>query len=341
MQEILEWTGEQLVCCRDRETGLRAAIAIDDTTRGPALGGVRYRPYADLAAAAREAQRLAVAMTYKNAAAELPYGGAKAVIVDDGAVIDRPRLMRTFGAFVARLGGAYIPGVDMGTTVEDLAEIATVAPDVACHDEDPSPWTAMGVWAGIRAAVNGAPEGRLHGIKVVVQGAGHVGAQLATELHASGAELVIADVVTARARDLAARLGATVVAPGDALEEPCDVFAPCATAKVLDSAVVGRLRCRWVAGAANDTLAERGVADRLAERGITYVPDFILNAGGVIQIHAFRERWTDERLAVEVLRVGDRVADILAEADAAGRTPLDVAETRAVAALSRPTGVRW
>lgn len=147
------WTGEQVVVCHDRATGLRGVIAIDDTTLGPGVGGIRYRAYPDFAAAIREAQRLASAMTAKNAAAGLPFGGGKAVIFDDGPVADRAAFMRAFGRFVLRCGGAYIPGVDMGTTPADLAIMGGVGAEVSCHLEDPSPWTALGVWASIVAAV--------------------------------------------------------------------------------------------------------------------------------------------------------------------------------------------
>jgi leucine dehydrogenase len=334
MEDIVTRAGEQLVICRDRGTGMRAVIAVDDTRRGPGLGGVRYRPYGSITAAAREAQRLAEAMTRKHAAAGLPYGGAKAVILDNGLVADREQIMLAFGGFVARLAGTYIPGVDMGTTVADLAAIATVAPDVACHDEDPSPWTAMGVWAAIGAAVTGERAGDLSGVKVVVQGAGHVGASLASQLHASGADVVVADVDVARARLVAERVDGVAIAAGAVLDEPCDVLSPCAVARVVDAETVARLRCRWVVGAANDTLASEDVATLLAARGIAYVPDFVVNAGGVIHIHALREGWSTERLSEEVLRVGDRVARIVDEAARDGRTPLDVAERLVAAALA-------
>jgi leucine dehydrogenase len=326
MESFGVWDVEQLVLCRDDETGLRAVIAIDDTTLGPAVGGVRYRAYPSDGAAIRECCRLAAAMTLKNAAAELPYGGAKSVILHDGAVVDRSALMHRFGEFVARTGGAYIPGVDMGTTVEDLAMMGAAGADVACSDEDPSPWTALGVAAAIRAAVEHV-DGRtdVEGVRVLVQGAGHVGAVLARELAGAGAEILVADVDEARAGALAAELGGTVVAPNAVVDTRCDVFAPCAVARVVNAETVDRLRCRIVAGAANDTLADRACADALAARGITYVPDFVANAGGVIHIHALREGHDEDRLRADVLRIGDRVAEVLSD----GGLPLAVAEARA------------
>lgn len=324
------WSVEQLVLCRDEEVGLRAVIAIDDTTLGPAVGGVRLRAYPDAAAAVNECCRLAAAMTLKNAAAELPFGGAKSVILDDGAPGDREALMRRFGSFVARTGGAYVPGVDMGTTVDDLATIGAAGAEVACSEEDPSPWTALGVAAAIRAAVEHVNSRTdLAGLRVLVQGVGHVGAAVARQLVRDGAAILLADVDGSRAAALAEELAGAVVAPEEVLTTHYDVFAPCASARVVTPATVERLACRIVAGAANDTLADRACADLLAARGITYVPDFVANAGGVVHIHALREGHSDERLRADVLRIGDRVREVLAAASTSGRLPLHVAEESA------------
>jgi leucine dehydrogenase len=329
------WTGEQVVVCHDRSVGLRAVIAIDDTTLGPALGGVRYRPYADADAAIREAQRLASAMTRKNAAAGLPFGGGKSVIVDDGPVADRAAFMKAFGAFVARCAGAYLPGVDMGTTPADLALMGEAGAVVSCHEEDPSPWTALGVSAAIHAAVrhvDGNPT--LDGVSVLVQGAGHVGASLARLVADSGARVLISDVDADRARRVADELGGAVVAPDAVATTECDVFAPCAVARVVNEQSIDTLACRIIAGAANDTLTDASYAALLADRDITYVPDFIANAGGVIHIQALRAGWDAERLRAEVLAIGDRVSGLLSDAEPGGRTPLDAAEELARARLN-------
>ena len=351
---------EELVVCHDRRTGLRAVIAVDDTTLGPGLGGVRWTPYPDESAAAAEACRLARVMTLKNALAGIPYGGAKSVILSPppAAGADRQAVLRAFGTFVARLGGAYVPGVDMGTTVDDLAEIAAVAPDVACDHEDPSPWTALGVFAGIRAAVavvdgaevdgadsEGAQLGRighdgvLAGKTVLVQGAGHVGRSLAHHLADAGAVVAVADVDAGRAGRVAEEVGGTVVAPEAVAGYRCDVWAPCATARVVDAANAGVLGCRIVAGAANDVLAERRCAAMLADHGVTYVPDFLLNAGGVVHIHAVRSAWNVDQLEEAVRNIGDRVQKVLAQARQADRLPVDVAEQRASDRLGRSIGV--
>lgn len=327
--------GEQLIVCRDEEVGLHAVIAIDDTTLGPGLGGIRFKHYRDTAAGIRECSRLAAGMTRKNAVAELPFGGAKAVIFAGAHVADRASVMRRFGEFVARTGGAYLPGVDMGTTVGDLALIGESGAAVSCSHEDPSPWTAMGVHAALRAAVAHV-DGRadLRGVRVVVQGVGHVGAALACEIARQGATVLVADVDSDRARAVARRIGGVCIDPAAVEATPCDVYAPCAQAGVLHAEAIERLRCRVIVGAANDTLGEPADAERLARRGITYVPDFVANAGGVVHIHATRERWPMPRLRAEVLRIGDRTGQLLAEAANEHRTPLAIAEKRAAQLLA-------
>ena len=325
-----------VITCNEPSVGLRAIIAIDDTTLGPALGGVRWKAYPSAAAAATEAQRLAAGMTLKNAAAELPYGGGKSVILDDGRAVDRVAVMHAFGAFVAQLDGRYIPGVDMGTTIQDLAQVGTIAPDVACSTEDPSPWTALGTWAAIRSAVqhaSGAPT--LSGVSVAVQGAGHVGASLARLLAQDGADVIVADVDSARARDIADEVGGRAVGAAAILTEPCDVLAPCAVARVVTTRNVHTLRCRILAGAANDLLGDGGCAAALAQRDILYVPDFLANAGGVIHIHALRAGWSEAELRDAVLRIGERVTSALSNAERSGTSPLAAAEALAAQQIER------
>lgn len=326
---------EQVAICNDRATGMRAVIAIDDTTLGPGLGGVRWMPYPDQQAAVAEARRLARGMTLKNALAGIPYGGAKAVILRDDDGADRTAVMHAFGRFVKRLGGAYVPGVDMGTTIEDLAEVGRVAPDVSCDHEDPSPWTALGVFAGIRAAVACLDHPDLKGVRVAVQGAGHVGSALAGLLAVAGADVVVADVDDRRAERLATEVGGRRISTEEVLTFECDVLAPCATARVIDHASLRRLSCRVIAGAANDVLADRSCAAELAARDITYVPDFLLNAGGVVQIHALRSHWSTEQLRWAVLGIGDRAGHVLERAAASGNLPVEVAEDLASERLGR------
>jgi leucine dehydrogenase len=344
MQELDEqgWFGsEQLVLCRDDEVGLRAVIAIDDTTLGPGLGGVRCVAYPNERAAVVEAQRLAAAMTLKNASAGLPYGGAKSVILAPEPGTDRHALMRRFGDFILRTGGAYLPGVDMGTTVEDLAIAGQSGTEVSCSTEDPSPWTALGVAAAIRAAVAHVDgQEALDGVRVLIQGAGHVGGALAQDLAADGAQIVVSDVNAGRAAAVAHEVGGSTVAPSEVVSTRCDVFAPCAVARVVSPATIDELNCRILVPAANDTLSYEAEADLLAKRGITYVPDFIANAGGVIHIHALRSMHEESRLRSDIARIGDRVRGLLDEAQASGETPLTVAVTRVHRMLAQEREVR-
>ncbi len=318
---------------------MRAVIAIDDTTLGPGLGGLRWRSYPDSQSAQREARRLARVMTLKNACADLPYGGAKSVILKDDDVDSDMELrhaqLRAFGRFVERLGGAYLPGVDMGTSVDDLAVVGAVASEVSCDHEDPSPWTALGVFAGIRAALHCDGED-LVGSHIVVQGAGHVGAALARQLAEADCRISVADVDAVHAQRVAAETGSRVVDPETAVTTACDVLAPCATAMVVSPANVGALRCRIIAGGANDVLASQDMANGLAARGIAYIPDFVVNAGGVIHIHAVRSDWDSEKLTGSLLAIGDRVTSIINEATRSRRTPLVVAEEMASDRLGRP-----
>jgi leucine dehydrogenase len=330
---------ERLAVVHDQATGMQAVIAIDDTTRGPGLGGVRWMLYPDLDAAVAEASRLARGMTLKNALADLPYGGAKSVILSHDHGADRSAVLRAFGRMVADLHGAYIPGVDMGTSIEDLAVIGTVVPDVACTHADPSPWTALGVYAGIVATVRHLDHTDLGGHRVVVQGAGHVGSSLALRLAEAGADVLVADLDPERSERVAASVGGRSVEPEEALAIPCDVLAPCAQARVITAANAPNLGARIVAGAANDMLSERSCAAELAGAGITYVPDFLLNAGGVIHIHAIRSGWDHQRLGGVVMEIGHRTGDILERADASGRSPLDIAEEMATDRLGHPASV--
>ena len=323
------WQSEQLVLCHDDAVGLRAVIAINNTTLGPGLGGVRCVRYPSDAAAITEAQRLASAMTLKNAFAGLPFGGGKSVIEAPEGTVDRRALMQRFGEFVIRTGGAYFPGVDMGTSVEDLQAMADIGADVSCNVEDPSPWTALGVAAAVRAAIEHVDRRQgIEGARVLIQGAGHVGDALARDLASDGARIILADIDAERAAALAAELGGSTVAAEAVLDTPCDVFAPCSVAKVVTPETVARLQCRMIVGAANDTLSDDSCADLLAQRGITYVPDFISNAGGVIQIHSLRFNTGEEQLRNDVIRIGARTREVLEAAANSGETPLYVAIER-------------
>jgi leucine dehydrogenase len=322
------FAAEQVLLCSDPTTGLHAIVVVDNTTCGKGLGGVRYYPYPNDAAALVECRRLAHGMTFKHAAAELPYGGAKSVIVKTtDQAVDRTTLMHAFGRMIAPLGEVYVPAVDMGTTPEDIAEIGRYVADVECDDEDPAPMTALGVHAGILAAIAHVDDdGGLDGLRVAIQGVGHVGTALARLLAEDGADLLVTDIDEDRARRLAEEVGGTVIDNDSFAATDCDVLAPCAIGRTVSVESIPGLRCRIVAGAANDMLADPSCASMLHERGIAYVPDFLINAGGVILLHAKREQLTRQEAIDAIKGIGPRVADVLSQAQASGATPLAVAE---------------
>ncbi len=317
---------EQALFCHDPQTGLRAIIAIHDTTLGPSLGGVRMRPYPTEEEALADVLDLARAMTYKFAAAGIDLGGGKSVIIGDPATAKSEDLLRAFGRFVRTLGGRYIPGIDVGTTQDDMRTIGLEAEPVSCVGVDPSPYTALGVYAAIRACIRhatGSPD--LEGARIAIQGVGHVGEALARRSAEAGADLVLADVDGARAERLAKELDATAVDADDIVTVACDVLAPCAVGGVIDEETVARLGCRVVAGGANNVLADPRVAETLRARGIVYAPDYVANAGGVILLDTERAGDPPERAADRCWELGDRMRHILERADAEGISTLAAA----------------
>jgi leucine dehydrogenase len=329
---------EEVVWCHDWHTGLRAVVAVDDTTRGPGFGGIRYAWYPNEAAALREATRLARVMTLKHACAGLPYGGAKTVVLSSTEQAARDDVMRALGRFLDRLADTYLPGVDMGTSVADLELMAEVAPHIAVERTDPSPHTAAGVASAIEASLRFLG-GEVRGRTVLVLGVGHVGAPLARLLARAGASVVTADLDAPRARAGAAAVGGTTVPVADALTTTCDVLAPCAGAGFLTPASAQDLGCRVVCGAANDMLATRDTARALAAHDIVYVPDFVANAGGVFACHAWMHGHTPTELRSDLMGIGERVEALLERARRTSHTPLEVAELEASQRLGRPVRI--
>ncbi|HSG88123.1 MAG TPA: Glu/Leu/Phe/Val dehydrogenase dimerization domain-containing protein [Pseudomonadales bacterium] len=313
----------------DSTTGLRAWIAIDDTSLGPAFGGCRFKHYADDDAAIADACRLAGGMSLKNALAGIPFGGGKAVIRAPDGDFDRAALFEAFGRAVDALQGRYITAMDSGTETSDMDAIGRATRFVSGRtgvEGDPSPFTARGVFQGIRAAVRHSLDRReFTGLTVAIQGAGHVGAALAVLLADAGARVLIADPVAQRAEQVAARTGAAIVAVADLPTTPCDVLAPCGLGGILDARVVDALHCRIVAGAANNQLAEPEVARLLVKRGITYVPDFVINAGGVIHAALAWQGVDEAEIGARVDRIGATVTSILEGADRRGLLPVQTA----------------
>lgn len=330
---------EQVVLCQDRETGLKAVIAIHSTALGPALGGTRFHSYASSddpeQAAVLDALNLSRGMSYKNAMAGLDHGGGKAVIIGDPEKTKTEELLLAYGRFVASLGGRYVTACDVGTYVEDMDVIARTnrwttgrSPSHGgCGDS--SVLTSFGVYQGMRAVAEhlwGTPS--LRGRRVGIAGVGKVGHILVDHLAGEGAEVVITDVrAEAVERVRAAHPGVTVVADTDALiREPLDVYAPCALGGALSDDTVPVLAAKAVCGAANNQLAHPGVEKDLADRGILYAPDYVVNAGGVIQVADELHGFDMDRARAKAARIFDTTVEIFHRAASDGVPPAVAAD---------------
>lgn len=327
---------EQVALCRDRATGLRAIVAVHDTRLGPGLGGIRIREYADEDEALTDVLRLSQAMSYKNACAGLDFGGAKAVLLAP-LPADRRAAFLAMGRIIEGLCGRYVATEDMGMTEPDIAVLNEVTRYAvgrareAGGSGDPSPHTADGVFAGMRAALRAAGlDAGFAGKRVAVQGCGKVGLGLIRHLVAAGAEVLAADTVESGLNE-AREAGAAIVAPDEILFQDVDVVAPCAVGAVLNADSIPKLRCRVVAGGANNQLATDADADRLGERGIVYAPDFVINAGGVINVgdELAEGGYDADRVARRVAAIEDTLDAIFAEADETGRNTAEIAVARA------------
>jgi leucine dehydrogenase len=329
---------EEIAVMRGHRSGATMAVAVHSTTLGPALGGVRMWHYTHDEEAIADAMRLAESMTHKAAAAGLDLGGGKGVISVPGRQRPQGELRRAllldFADLVESLEGRYVTAEDVGTGAGDMAVIAErTAHVVGLGPErggsgDPSPLTALGVRAAMRAcAAARFGTGDLAGLRVTVIGFGHVGAELAGLLQADGAELVVAEIDPSK-RELARALGIRRAEPAGAATLPCDVLAPCALGGLVDSDSVERLRCEVLCGAANNVLADKGLAERLKERSILYAPDFIANAGGLISVYGELHGYDRAKAVDLVAEIEPTMAAIIAEADAAGIPPLEAARRR-------------
>jgi len=293
------------------------------------------RVYGSPAEGLLDAMRLAEGMTHKWAALEFDNGGGKAVLAVPQLLEGEERLglLRRFGALMNTLGGTFATGRDLGTTDDDMLTLAEVTPYVHGVNvageavKDPGPYTARGVFAAMRAVLHALhgeadPSGRV----VVVQGAGAVGAPLAGRLAAAGARVLVSDVDTSKAESLAREVGAQTISAESVFDSECDIFAPCAVGAVLDEGTIARLRCRAVAGAANNQLAAEGDADRLHQRGILYAPDFVANGGGALAFGLMHRGVTDDRMLFDRLAgIEDSMRRILSEAAEQGESPLRAA----------------
>jgi leucine dehydrogenase len=325
---IRSWDGEEVALHYDHPSGAWMFVCLHSTKRGPAGGGTRMNIYETPSAGLADAMRLSGAMTLKMAATDIPFGGAKAVIAvrELPKGDERRRILLRYGELAASLGQNFQTGPDVNTTIADMDVIAERHAHVYCRSVeqggsgDPGPFTARGVFHGILASATHAfGSSDLGDRSILIQGVGDVGARLAEQLAEAGARVLVSDIDTVRAHSLAERIGAEVVPPESALAVECDVYAPCALGGTLNAETIPLLRCRIVAGCANNQLAETDDAVRLDEAGILYAPDYVINAGGVI--HAWGTEslgWSPEQVEARLAGIGDSLAEIYARAEAEG-----------------------
>ncbi|WP_085808447.1 Glu/Leu/Phe/Val dehydrogenase dimerization domain-containing protein [Sphingomonas sp. TZW2008] len=320
----------------DPASGLQAVIAVHSTALGPAAGGVRFWNYADHTSALTDALRLSRGMSFKNAMAGLALGGGKGVVLADrpGATISEDQL-RAFGRVVESLGGRYVTAEDVGMSEARMKVIAQETRYVSglpvasgAAGGDPGPYTALGVYLGVKAAAaRGLGASDMKGVRVAIQGVGSVGGGLARLLAADGATLTLADVDTVRAEKLAAELGATTVSTGEILAADVDLVSPNALGAVLTEASIAALKAKVVAGGANNQLATQSDGRRVHERGILYAPDYVINAGGIINVGLeYLGQGDEAEVKARIARIPERLVEVWDESDASGDPASDVAD---------------
>lgn len=290
---------EQVYFVTDEPTGLQAIIAVHSTVRGPACGGCRMWSYDSSADALNDVLRLSRGMSYKNAVADLDLGGGKSVIIGDSRKHKTKDMFEAFGRAVDRLKGTYITAEDVGISTDDMKIVHGITPHVAGLTDvpgasgDPSPVTARGVYLGIEATAEAALKATdLKGVRVAIQGVGHVGEYLSGYLHDAGAELVITDIHKESLDRVAANTGAKVVAPDEIYDADVDIFAPCALGAILNEHTLPRIKAKAIAGGANNQLANPEIGQILHDKGVLYAPDYVINGGGIINVASeLKARW--------------------------------------------------
>jgi leucine dehydrogenase len=338
---------EQVVYCHEPATGLRAIVAIHSTVLGPALGGTRFYPYASEQDALVDVLRLSRGMTYKAAVSGLDLGGGKAVIIGDPRTAGGEALMRAYGRFIDGLGGRYITAEDVGTTKEHMDDIRRETRWVCGvsvslgGSGDPSPATAWGIlWALRATAERRFGTASLDGLHVAVSGVGKVGMDLLHHLVDDGAKVTVADVNPAAVEAAVQRYGATAVDPAAAHTVDCDIFVPCALGGVLNERTIPELRCGAVCGAANNQLATSEDGDRLAEAGVLYAPDYVVNAGGIMNISEELRGYDQTRAYERIRGIGDNLRRVFDLAEAQGVTPAVAADRVAEARIEAVARLR-
>ncbi len=331
---------EQVVFCNDKDTGLKAIIGIHNTVLGPALGGTRMWNYKNEWEALNDALRLSRGMTYKAAITGLNLGGGKAVIIGDARTQKTPELMKRFGEFVHSLSGKYITAEDVGMETSDMDLVRSVTPYVTGISEaqggagNPSPITAYGVYMGVKAACKfkfGSDD--MEDKKVIVQGIGHVGESLVEHLTDEGAKVIIDDINPERLYDVAKKYGVEIYEGNDLYSEDVDVYAPCALGATINDETIYRIKAKVIAGAANNQLANEDVHGKiLQERGIVYAPDFLINAGGIINVYAELEGYDKKEIMRKTENIFNTTLEILENSKAnnmtAHQSAMTIAEAR-------------
>ncbi|WP_053972526.1 Glu/Leu/Phe/Val dehydrogenase [Mangrovimonas sp. ST2L15] len=314
---------EQVVFCNDKDTGLKAIIGIHNTTLGPALGGTRMWNYNNEWEALNDVLRLSRGMTFKSAITGLNLGGGKAVIIGDAKTQKKPELMTRFAEFVHSLGGKYITAEDVGMETADMDLVRETTPYVTGISEakggsgNPSPITAYGVFMGLKAATKYQfGTDKLEGKKVFVQGIGHVGETLVKHLTEEGAQVTIVDINQDRLFEVAKTYGATIYTGDNMYQEAMDIYAPCALGATINDATINQIQAKVIAGAANNQLAEEQKHGRiLREKGIVYAPDFLINAGGIINVYAELEGYGKDEIIRKTENIYNTTLDILNKAE--------------------------
>src|SRR5215203_5634818 len=320
---LSEMGHEEVVVASDPSCGYKGIIAVHSTALGPALGGTRFWQYESDEAAVTDALRLSRGMTYKNAVAGLDLGGGKSVIIGDNRMTNREAIFRAHGRFVESLGGRYITAEDVGTGTADMDYVNMETEHVAGlkhKSGDPSPVTAHGVFRAIQASAKhrwGSDD--LHGKTVTIQGCGNVGRYLAKELHEAGAKLIVSDIDPERTARVAKDTGATIVEGDDIYTAQADIFAPCALGGIINDNTLPKLKVEIISGGANNQLLEWRHGDKLEEMGMLYAPDYVANAGGVINVFGEVAGWDSER----ALRKADEIYDTVLSV-------FDIAETEGI-----------
>jgi leucine dehydrogenase len=333
---------EEVVFACDKDCGLRAIVAVHSTALGPAIGGCRILPYADEASALRDVLRLSKAMSYKAAAAGVPFGGGKTVVIADSQTQKSPLLLRALGRAIDRLGGRYITGEDVGTNAGDMAEIVRSTshvmglPEDAGGSGDPSPRTALGCFVGIKASADHVwGKTDLRDVRVLVQGLGNVGFNLCRLLADAGANLLVSDIKRDAVQTCVDAFGVTPVDPEAVIGTEADIYAPCALGGVINDRTVERLKVKIVAGGANNQLESARHGAALRTRQILYAPDYVINAGGMIQLAMERLRRDRDETERRVRDIGGTLAKVYRMADA-DNVATNVAADRLVASRLKP-----